>query len=146
MTGYARGHHRDKDHWGDFGGNPMTIELLSGSSMSTPPSCTAPPTLSVPGMEKDALLVRSVTGDPHVTAEVRRRFRRRHAAAPAADTRTVGELLEAASARRTEREGVATARAAAEALLRDRTRAEVRELRLAALAADEESAWRKVAA
>ncbi len=98
----------------------------------------------LPQQEKDALLVRSVTGDPHVTAEVRRRFRRRHAAAPTTGTRTVGELLEAASARRTEREGVATARAAAEALLRDRTRTEARELRLEALAADVENAWRKV--
>ncbi|MEV6621432.1 hypothetical protein AB0M83_18815 [Amycolatopsis sp. NPDC051106] len=100
----------------------------------------------LPQQEKAALLVRSVTGDPHVAAEVRRRFRRQFASKPAAGTRTVGELLEAASAVRTEREGVATARAAAEALLRDRTRAEARESRLEALAADEENAWRKVAA
>ncbi|MEU8635149.1 hypothetical protein AB0C38_23465 [Amycolatopsis sp. NPDC048633] len=100
----------------------------------------------LPQRGKDALLVRSVTGDPHVAAEVRRRFRRQFADIPAAGTRTVGELLQAATTKRTEREGVATARAAAEALLKERARAEARELRLEALAADEENAWREVAA
>jgi hypothetical protein len=100
----------------------------------------------LPQEEKDALLVRSVTGDPHVPAEVRQRFRRQFADTPAVGTRTVGELLEAASARRTEREGRAAARAAAEAERSERMHAEARALRLQALAADEENAWRKVGA
>jgi hypothetical protein len=54
----------------------------------------------LPPREKDELLLRVVTGDPHVAAELRQRCRPRPGAA---GSRTVGELLAAAATRRTAR-------------------------------------------
>jgi hypothetical protein len=58
---------------------------------------------------------------------------------PPAGTRTVGELLEAAAARRAEREARAAVRATAAAERRGQLLAQQRELRLEAVAADEEN-------
>jgi hypothetical protein len=99
---------------------------------------------SLPVPEKDALLLRVIHGDPHVHSELRQRFRRQQHDTPTSGTRTVKELLAAASARRTHRQQEAEHRAAAEHARREREAAIAREKRLDALAAQEEQAWHKV--
>lgn len=86
---------------------------------------------ALPANEKDGFIVRLLQGDPHVLAELRRRFRESDArTAGSPRRRTARELLNAAEARR---------RAD-----RDRQTAVACEGHLDSLAQDEEEAWQRV--
>jgi hypothetical protein len=104
----------------------------------------------LPEAEKTALLVRLIGGgEPHLRAELVRRFRGSRAAAPpgtAAGRRTVAELLAAAERRAGGRRRREAERAARERARRERETAEARERHLAALARREAEAWREVEA
>jgi hypothetical protein len=104
----------------------------------------------LPEAERTALLVRLVWGDePHLRAELVRRFRDSRAASPsetAAGRRTVGELLEAAERRSEERRRREAERAARERARQEREAAEARERHLASLAGREAEAWGEVEA
>ncbi|GAA1971761.1 hypothetical protein [Amycolatopsis minnesotensis] len=99
---------------------------------------------ALPQKDKDALLVRTVTGDPHVAAEVKQLFRRQHTDAPETGTRTVGDLLDAAETRQAERQRQAARLAAEERERRKRAQAAARERRLDEVAAAGDDAWRQV--
>lgn len=58
---------------------------------------------NLPDPDKDALLLRVIGGDPHVRCEMLQRIRKQHQNTSGSGNRTVGELLAAASARRTGR-------------------------------------------
>lgn len=103
----------------------------------------------LPEADKNALLLRLPTGDaPHLTAELRRRFR--HETAPAqpvvadAGGRTVGELYAAAAERAETRARQEAEREAKERAHREREQAAARIQYLDGLATREESAWREV--
>ncbi len=102
----------------------------------------------LPGAEKDALLLQAVRGEgSQVQAVLQRRFRaeRSPGSTPAdAGTRTAGELRDAATARREERERVAAERKAEDLARQARAAAAAREQRLDALALREEQAWQHV--
>jgi hypothetical protein len=104
----------------------------------------------LPEAEKTTLLVRLIGGgEPHLRAELVRRFRSSRSASPsgtAAGRRTVGELLEAAERRAEERRRREAERAARERARREREAAEARERHLAALARREAEAWGEVEA
>jgi hypothetical protein len=105
----------------------------------------------LPEAEKRALLVRLIRGDePHLRAELVRRFRNSRAAASPSDTaagrRTVGALLEAAEQRAQERQRREAERAARERARQEREAAEARERHLASLARREPEAWGEVEA
>jgi hypothetical protein len=95
--------------------------------------------------EKRALLVRLIRGDePHLRAELVRRFRNSRAASPSDTTagrRTVGELLGAAKQRTEERRRREAERAARERARQEREAAEARERHLTSLARRETEAW-----
>jgi len=101
----------------------------------------------LPGAEKDALLLQAARGEgSQVQAVLQRRFRaeRSPGSTPSdAGTRTVGELRDAATAQREERERVAAERKAQE-MARQARAAAAREQRLDALALREEQAWQHV--
>jgi hypothetical protein len=105
---------------------------------------------ALPETEKRALLVRLIRGDePHLRAELVRRFRNSRAASPsdkAAGRRTVGELLEAAEQRAEERRRREAERAARERARQEREAAEARERHLTSLARREVKAWGEVEA
>jgi len=94
--------------------------------------------------------VRLVRGDePHLRAELVRRFRDSRAAFPsetAAGRRTVGELLGAAEQRSEERRRREAERAARERARQEREAAGARERHLASLAGREAEAWGEVEA
>ena len=100
--------------------------------------------------EKRALLVRLIRGDePHLRAELVRRFRNSRAASPSDTTagrRTVGELLGAAKQRTEERRRREAERAARERARQEREAAEARERHLTSLARREVKAWGEVEA
>jgi hypothetical protein len=104
----------------------------------------------LPEAEKRALLVRLIRGDePHLRAELVRRFRNSRAASPsdtAAGRRTVGALLEAAEQRAEERRRREAERTARERAQQEREAAEARERHLASLARREAEAWGEVEA
>src|SRR5215470_3614264 len=56
---------------------------------------------TLPDPDKDALLLRVIGGDPYVRCEMLQRIRTQHQGTSRSGKRTVGELLAAASARRT---------------------------------------------
>lgn len=104
----------------------------------------------LPEAEKSALLVRLIGGgEPHLRAELVRRFRSSRSAPPsgtAAGRRTVAELLEAAERHAEERRRREAERAARERARREREAAEARERHLAVLARREAEAWGEVEA
>jgi hypothetical protein len=103
---------------------------------------------ALPNAEKTDWLLRLAGGhEPHLRAELLRRFRESHPAhlrrsgeAP----RSVGELLAAAEQIAEERRRKEAERAAAERARREREAAEARERYLAGLAQREAAAWRQV--
>jgi hypothetical protein len=105
---------------------------------------------ALPEAEKRALLVRLIRGDePHLRAELVRRFRNSRAASPSDTTagrRTVGELLGAAKQRTEERRRREAERAARERARQEREAAEARERHLTSLARRETEAWGEVEA
>ena len=94
--------------------------------------------------------MRLIRGDePHLRAELVRRFRNSRAASPsdtAAGRRTVGELLGAAKQRTEERRRREAERAARERARQEREAAEARERHLTSLARRETEAWGEVEA
>jgi hypothetical protein len=102
----------------------------------------------LPAAEKDALLLQAAWGEgSQVQAVLHRRFRaeRSPVSTPAdAGTRTAGELRDAATARREERERAAAERKAQQMARQARAAAAAREQRLDALALREEQAWQHV--
>ena len=104
----------------------------------------------LPEAEKTALLVRLIGGgEPHLHAELVRRFRSSRSASPsgtAAGRRTVAELRAAAARRTEERRRREAERAARERARREREVAEAHERHLAALARREAEAWAEVEA
>ncbi len=94
--------------------------------------------------ERDELLVALLRGDdPHVGAETLRRLR--PAVVDGGAPRTARQLADAATSRRDERERGARVRREQAAAERDRRMLEARRERLAALAAEGEAAWDRVA-
>lgn len=124
-------------------GSPEAKELLPAGDVERWVS-------GLPEAEKRALLVRLIWGDePHLRAELVRRFRNSRAASPsetAAGRRTVGELLGAAKQRTEERRRREAERAARERARREREAAEARERHLASRARREAEAWNEVEA
>ncbi|MDH6580613.1 hypothetical protein [Kitasatospora sp. MAP5-34] len=103
---------------------------------------------ALPAAEKNALLLRVVRDDdPHVRAELLRRFHGAAMQAPAdAVRRTAAQLLDAAAARRTERQRLAAERRAQEVARREQQTALAREQRLTALVGRQEQSWLRVTA
>jgi hypothetical protein len=94
--------------------------------------------------ERDALLVRLLSGDDlHLRAETLRRLE--PAVVESGARRTARQLADAAVSRRDERERAARVRREQAAAERERRRMETRRERLAALAAEGEAAWARVA-
>ena len=91
---------------------------------------------AMPEAEKTALLVRLIGGEePHLRAELIRRYRSARPTSPsaaAAGRRTVGELLEAAEQRAEERRRLEAEHAAREQARKEREAAEARERHLTA--------------
>ena len=132
-------------------------DLLEAAAAGSPAAEEALPAEDVerwvsglPEAEKTTLLVRLIRGDePHLRAELVRRFRASRAASPfgtAAGRRTVGELLEAAEQRAEERRRREAERAARERARQEREAAEARERHLTSLARREAEAWGEVEA
>jgi hypothetical protein len=124
-------------------GSPEAEELLPAGDVERWVS-------GLPEAEKRVLLVRLIRSDePHLRAELVRRFRSSRAASPsetAAGRRTVGELLGAAKQRTEERRRREAERAARERARREREAAEARERHLASLTRREAEAWNEVEA
>ncbi len=103
---------------------------------------------ALPEAEKTSLLARLVAGgEPHLRAELLRRFRESRPASAsraAPEPRTVGELLEAAKGRADERRSQEAARAAKAKAREEREAAKARDLRLAALAERQAETWHEV--
>ncbi len=132
-------------------------DLLDAAAAGSPEAEEAFPAEDVerwvsglPEAEKTTLLVRLIRGgEPHLRAELVRRFRDSRTASPpgtAAGRRTVGELLEAAEQRAEERRRREAERAARERARQERDAAEARERHLASLARREAEAWGEVEA
>jgi hypothetical protein len=102
---------------------------------------------ALPVRDKNALLMRVITGeDPHLRTELMREFRAQHNEPDTSDpeARTVGEILDAADARRAQQVRAELARKAeAEHLHAEKSAAE-RQKRLEWLARNEEPSWQKV--
>ena len=100
----------------------------------------------MPAPDKDAVLLRLLhDDDPHLRAELLRRFRDHPPAGNGAHgRRTAGQLLAAAQARQEERERGESQRLAAEQARRERVAAAAREAHLTDLAGREPEAWRQV--
>lgn len=100
---------------------------------------------ALPDPEKTDLLVRFVAGDePHLRAELLRRFRSTRPEVATAKPRTVSELLSAAERRTEERRRKEADRAAREKARREREEAAAREHYLDDLARREPAIWKKV--
>jgi len=102
----------------------------------------------LPAADKDTLILRILLGDDaHLRVELLRRFRGESAAdAAASGGRTATQLLDAADARRQERERLVEQQRTEEHARRERAAAAAREQRLESLAREEEAAWRRVGA
>lgn len=102
---------------------------------------------ALPLRDKNALLMRVIRGDDaHLRTELMRKFRAQHNEPDTSDpeARTVGEIVDAADARRAQRIRAELARKAeAERLHAEKTAAE-RQKRLEWLARNEEPSWQKV--
>lgn len=99
----------------------------------------------LPGEEKDALLARLVSGDPHLGMELARRFRgERDGTWDEQGLRTAAQLQDAASRYREQRARLAAQRRAQEQAKREHAQAAARERRLDALAQRQEQAWEQV--
>jgi hypothetical protein len=100
---------------------------------------------ALPDAEKTDLLVRLGVGDePHLRAELLRRFRSTRPEVATAKPRTVSELLSAAERRTEERRRKEAERAAREKARREREEAVVRERYLDDLARREPATWKEV--
>jgi hypothetical protein len=100
---------------------------------------------ALPDPEKTDLLVRLVAGDePHLRAELLRRFRSTRPEIATAKPRTVSKLLSAAERRTEERRRKEADRAARENVRRVREEAAARERYLDGLAKQEPAMWKKV--
>ena len=106
----------------------------------------------LPESEKDALLVRLASGEPHLQAELLRRYRETTAPVVATDSaratgrRTVGALLAAAKARARARRRAQAEREARERARRQEEQARARAAYLDALIGRETELWHQVAA
>ena len=99
----------------------------------------------LPAEEKDALLARLASGDPHLGMEVARRFRGEgDDCGEEKGRRTAAELQDAARRHREQRARLAAERRAQEQARREHARAAARERHLAALAGRQEQAWEQV--
>ena len=99
---------------------------------------------SLAAPERDALLIKLLRGgDPHLRAVT---LRRAGASSPREGRRTVGELQSAAQIRRDARLTAERIRQEAASVERARASAAARERRLAALRAEGEGVWRRIAA
>lgn len=100
------------------------------------------------GEKKDNILERLVTGDdPHVGMELLQHLEKlagKQASPTASDSRTVGELLALADARRQERVRQEMERKAAERARQEQAKAQARARHLEQLAGREAEAWQKV--
>lgn len=131
-------------------------DLLAVAAAASPPLMTGAPSAAqavrwvadLPAEDKDAALARLLCGDdPHVRAELLRRYRGEPSGgAPATGDRTAGRLLAVAQAREAERRADAARRQAAEQARRERAAAQAREQHLAALAGRQDQAWQQVTA
>jgi hypothetical protein len=132
-------------------------DLLEVAAMDSPKAEETAPTEEmerwVSGLseaEKATLLVRLIAGgEPHLRAELVRRFRASRVVLPpgvADGRRTVAELLQATRRRAEERRRREAEHAARERARQEREAAEARERHLAALAGREAEAWREVEA
>lgn len=102
---------------------------------------------SLPVADKNELILQTALGnDAHLHVELLRRFHGPKPQISEADAprRTVTELLDSATARRDERERLATERRQYEQTRRERRRAIAREQHLESLATREEQAWQRV--
>ena len=100
---------------------------------------------ALPDPEKTDLLVRLVAGnEPHLRAELLRRFRSTRPEVATAKPRTVSELLSAAERRTEERRRKEVDRAAREKTRREREEAAARERYLDDLAKREPATWKEV--
>jgi hypothetical protein len=127
-------------------------DLLEAAAVGSPEAGEAFPAEDVerwvsglPEAEKTTLLARLIKGgEPHLRAELVRRFRDSFVvprSGRAVQRRTVAELLEAAERRAEERRRREAERAARERARQEREAAEARERHLALLARREEEAW-----
>ena len=99
----------------------------------------------LPTEEKDALLARLASGDPHLGMELARRFRgERDGSADEKGRRTAAELQDAARRHREQRARLAAQRRAQEQARREHARAAARERHLTALAPRQDQAWEQV--
>lgn len=101
--------------------------------------------VGLPRAEKDAILRRLVDGDAHLREELLRRFQDERAPkVTVAESRRVGEIVEAADKLRAERERRAAQARAREQARHEAAAAAAREQRLNGLAADVPGAWKRV--
>lgn len=99
----------------------------------------------LPDHEKDALLGRLISGEPHLRAELTRRFRtERDPVGDGPGDRTVAELREAARRHAEQRAQLVAQRRADEQARRERARTAARQRHLAALARRQDQAWKQV--
>lgn len=99
----------------------------------------------LPAEEKDALLARLASGDPHLDMELARRFRgERDGSADEKGSRTAAELRDAARRHREQRAYLAAERRVQEQARREHAQAAARERHLAALAPRQDQAWEQV--
>lgn len=99
----------------------------------------------LPAEEKDALLARLASGEPHLGMELARRFRGEgDDSGDEEGRRTAAELQDAARRYREQRARLAAQRRAQEEARRERAQAAARERHLAALAPRQEQAWEQV--
>lgn len=99
----------------------------------------------LPAEEKDALLGRLASGDPHLGMELAGRFRgERNGSADEKGSRTVAELKDAARRHREQRARLAAERRAQEQARREYAQAAAHERHLAALAPRQDQAWGQV--
>jgi hypothetical protein len=93
---------------------------------------------------KTELLIRVVNGDPHVSAELRKRLARPAAPGDPRQRRTVAQLRAAADRIRAERERRAAERRARERAAREKAAARARDEQLDALAREGAAAWQRI--
>ena len=99
----------------------------------------------LPAEEKDALLARLASGEPHLGMELARRFRSEgDGSGEEKGRRTAAELQDAARRHREQRARLAAERRAQEQARREHAQAAARERRLAALVPHQEQAWGQV--
>lgn len=100
--------------------------------------------VGLPDHEKDGLLGRLISGEPHLRAELTRRFRtERDPVGDAPGDRTVAELREAARRHAEQRDQLVAQRRADEQARRERAQAAARQRRLAVLARRQDQAWKQ---